>query len=267
MLSFPLLRTTIKSNYIIWLIFAAILAMYFSIIVSMFDPVTLESMDALIESLPPQLLDALNFRLTDTSLLGFIAGYFYGFLIILFPLVYTVIMADRMIARHVDSGSMGFLLSTPNTRVGIALTQAVFLLGSLALLIAFVTLVGIGISQALFPGELELGGFLILNLGAALFYFALSGIGFLASCLFNESKHSLALGGGLPAFFFLVMMLAGVSEELSFLKYFTLMSLFDSNEIVAGAGSVLPGYAALAAIGLVLYAAGIYIFNKKDLPL
>jgi ABC-2 type transport system permease protein len=127
MLSLPLLRTTIKANYIIWLIFAAILAMYFSFIVSMYDPITIDTMNALVEALPPQLVDALNFKTADASLLGFIAGYFYGFLILLFPLIYSVIMADRMIARHVDSGAMGFLLSTPNTRTKIALTQAVFL--------------------------------------------------------------------------------------------------------------------------------------------
>ena len=267
MLNLPLLRSTIKFNYVIWLIFMFILVMYFSIIISMYDPSTKDSMDALLASLPPQLVDAMNFKTVDSTLLGFVAGYFYGFLILLFPLIYSVIMADRMIARYVDTGSMAFLLSTPTKRASVAFTQAVFLLGSLLLLLIAVALVGVGISQALFPGELEIGKFISLNVGAILLYFALSGVGFFASCLFNESKFSLAFGGGIPVAFFLIKMLSAVAEPLSGLKYLSLMTLFDPNEIIAGSSSVLPMYAAMAVIGLVLYAAGIYAFSKKDLPL
>lgn len=267
MLSFPLFRTTLKSNYIIWIIFAAILLMYFTIIVGMFDPTTMQAIEDMVAALPPQVIDAMNFKTADNSLLGFIAGYFYGFLILLFPMIYTVLMADRMIARYVDNGSMAFLLSTPNTRAKIALTQAVFLISSLLLLLAFLTIVGILFSQAIFPGELDVSGFLVLNVGAALLYFALSGIGFFASCLFNERKHSLALGGGLPVLFFLIHMLSNVSEQISGLRYFSIFSLFDTTEIISKGSSVLPAFSALFVIGLVLYAGGIYIFSRKDLPL
>lgn len=267
MLSFPLFRTTFKSNYVIWLIFAAILLMYFTIIIGLFDPTTMESIEAMVAALPPQLIDAMNFKTVDNTLLGFIAGYFYGFLILLFPMIYTVLMADRMIARYVDGGSMSFLLSTPNTRARIALTQAVFLIGSLVLLLALLTLVGAVYSQALFPGELDIPGFILLNAGAALLYFALSGIGFFASCLFNERKHSLALGGGLPVLFFLINMLASVSQQIAGLRYFSLITLFDTAEIISRGSGVLPAFAALAAIGLGLYAGGIYVFSRKDLPL
>lgn len=267
MFSLPLFRNTLKSSYVIWLIFAAILLMYFTTIVSMFDPSTMESMQALVEALPPAMIDALNFKVIENTLLGFIAGYFYGFLILLFPLIFSVIMSDRMIARYVDSGSMAFLLSTPNTRAKIALTQALFLISSLVLLLAFLTLVGIVYTQAILPGELDISGFILLNAGAALLYFALSGIGFFASCLFNERKHSLALGGGLPVLFFLTHTLSGVSEQVSGLRYFSLMTLFDTTAIISRSSSVLPAFAVLFVIGLGLYAAAIYIFSKKDLPL
>lgn len=267
MLSLPLLRTTIKFNYIIWLIFAAIFAMYLSLIASMFDPTTMENMDALVASLPPQLVDAMNFKTDDTSFLGFLVGYFYGFLILLFPSIYSILMADRMIAQHVDSGAMAFLLSTPNTRRKIAFTQAVFLIGSITLLIVFITLVGIATGEAQFPGELDIPRFVLLNAGAALLYFALTGIGFLASCLFSESKYSLTFGGGLFGLFFVFKLLSGVDEEIAFLKYLSLMTLFNPTEITTGGNGVAPAFLVMAAIGLTCYAAGIFIFNKKDLPL
>ena len=265
MISLPLLRATAKNNYIIWSIFAFILALYVSIIISMFDPDTLRSMNAYLETLPPQLVTAMHFESTDPSLLGFLAAYFYGFLILLFPLAYSIIMADRMIAKYVDNGSMAFLLSTPNSRIKIALTQAVFLLSSLLLLIGFVALIGIVVSQALFPNELDIPRFITLNLGAVLLYSALSGIGFFTSCLFNESKYSLAWGGGILVAFLLIQMLASTDEQLSNLKYLSLITLFDPNEIIAGGGNVQSALLALGSIALVLYSSGVYIFSKKDL--
>jgi hypothetical protein len=74
MLSLPLLRTTIKFNYVIWLIFAGILAMYLSIIASMFDPTAMENMDALVASLPPQLVDAMNFKTSRCVFSGIFGG-------------------------------------------------------------------------------------------------------------------------------------------------------------------------------------------------
>jgi ABC-2 type transport system permease protein len=265
MINIPLLRTTVRYNYIIWLIFAFILALYISIILSMFDPDTLNSMNVYLETLPPELIAAMNFQSTEFSLLGFLAAYFYGFLILLFPLIYSIIMADRMIAKLVDSGSMAFLLSTPNSRIKIALTQAVFLLGSLLLLIGCVTLVGIIVSQAFFPGELDIPRFIRLNLGAVLLYIALSGIGFFASCLFNESKHSLAFGGGIPVAFLLLQMLSSAGEQVSNLKYLSLMTLFDPNVIIAGGDTVGLVFLVFTIVALVMYVSGIYIFSKKDL--
>lgn len=266
MVSLPLFRTTLKSNYVIWLVFALILAMYFTIIAGMYDPAAMDVMDTMLAALPAQMVSAMNFTIYTPSLLGFIAGYFYGFLMLFFPLIYMVIMADRMIARLVDNGSMAFLLATPNSRRKIALTQAIFLVGSMIALVAFVTLIGILVGVGMFPGELEIGGFLLLNVGAALLYFALSGVGFLASCLFNESKYSLALGGGLPVLFFLINLLANSGEQLSGLRYATLLTLFDPDAIVTG-GNIWPAFAALAVLGVVLYAVSLVIFSRKDLPL
>jgi ABC-2 type transport system permease protein len=266
MISVPLLKATIRSNYKMLLIFMAITGGYFLSIIGIYDPQSTERAQAMIEALPKELAGAMNFTTIDPTLVGFIAGYFYGFLILFFPLMYSVIIANRMIAKHVDRGSMAYLLSTPSTRVKIAVTQGTFLIAGIGLLIGFVTLLGVGLSAQMFPGKLQTDKFLLLNLGVFLLYFALSGIGFFASCVFNETKNSLAVGAGIPVAFLLLKLLAGVGEELSALKYATLLTLFNPADIIAGAGSVIPSFAALAALGFALYAGGILIFNKKDLP-
>ena len=114
--------------------------------------------------------------------------------------------------------------------------------------------------------EFSVHDYIMLNLGLFLLMFATSSISFIFSCIFNLSKNYMALGGGIPVAFFLFSMMAQVSEDLEVLKYFTLNSLFDTHAILNG-GDYMFGFIALAAIGIVLYTIGVYVFKEKDLPL
>lgn len=266
MLNKTLLKATIKQNYIVFIIIIAVLMMYLPIIIGMYNPETQESLDEMLKMMPQELLSAMGFSSSNHTLLGFIGGYFYGFLILLLPMIYTVIVCNRCIASHVDKGSMAYLLSTPNTRKKIARTQAFFLLVSITLIIAIVTVVGVLISTVQYPGELDIPRFLLLNLGALLLYYALTGIGFFASCFFNDTKNSLAIGAGLPVAFLILQMISNVGEATSFFKYFTLFTLFDANQIIQTSDFILP-FITLGAIAVVMYSAGVHMFHKRDLPL
>ena len=266
-MSLTLFKKTWQSNYKILLIFMAVLTMYMCIIAGMYDPDDLSIVDMLVEmKLSPELLSAMGFTLTDTSLLGFLASYFYGFLMLAFPMVFYIIVANKIIAGLVDKGAMAYLLASPNSRLKVALTQAVSLILFMLLLIAFVTLLGIGFCQISFPGLLDVKYFLMLNLGVFLLHFAVSGISFFASCLFNESRTSLMLGAGLPILFLLIQMLGNAGEKLESFKYFTIFTLFNNMNLIKGEGILVP-LLVLFAIGAVLYGAGVAIFCKKDLPI
>ncbi|HWT76135.1 MAG TPA: ABC transporter permease subunit [Mobilitalea sp.] len=266
MLSKPLLKATIKQNYIVLLIIIGVLMIYMPTIVSMYDPKTQESLNEMLKMMPKEVISAMGFSSPVSDLLSFIATYFYGFLILLLPMIYTIIVANRTIASHVDKGSMAYLLSTPNTRAKIACTQAFYLLTSITLLITFVTLSGISMCQILFPGDLNIKGFILLNLGALLLYYALTGIGFFASCFFNDTKNSLALGAGLPVAFLLFQMVSDIGDATKFFKYLSLYTLFDPATIITGEGYAVS-YLVLVVIGVVMYTAGILSFHKKDLTL
>ena len=114
--------------------------------------------------------------------------------------------------------------------------------------------------------DFDMETYLWLNLGCCLLILAFSGIGFFASCLFNRSKHAMAIGGGLPFAFFIISIIVEMSENLENLKYITLTTLYDTQEILVS-GEFGAGLGVLAGIAAVLYAAGCVIFTKKDLPL
>lgn len=267
MFNWTLWKRTCKSNYIIVLIFAAVLTMYFTIIAGMYDPENLDIVNLLAEmKLSPELLKALGFTLTDTTLLGFLSSYFYGLLMTAFPMVCYIIVGNRLIAGQVDKGSMAYLLATPNTRKKTAVTQASFLLQLVTVLVLFVTLMGVVYCAIKFPGMLDIKAFILLNLGVLLLHFALSGICFFASCLFNESKNSVMLGAGLPVAFLLLQMIANTGEKMEVVKFFTIHTLFNPLNIIHGENFILQFFI-LGGIAALLYICGIFIFTKKDLPI
>lgn len=267
MISFPLFKQTLKSNYKFFIIFLLILTMYFSIIITMYDPANAESMQLLLQSLPKEVVNAMNFNLIGSTFTGFLASYLYGFLIIIFPMIYIIILANRLVAKHIDHGSMAYLLATPNSRKKLVFTQMIYLVASIILLMSSLFLLAYIISEIAFPGMIDLNVFIMLNFGALLLHLAIGSIAFLSSCIFNDTKDSLAFGAGIPILFFLVQMLSNVGDKLSFLKNFTLFSLFNPQRILEGSTSVPISFAVLFIIAILLYSAGIVVFNKKDLPI
>jgi ABC-2 type transport system permease protein len=110
-------------------------------------------------------------------------------------------------------------------------------------------------------------GFIMINVSDFLLMFAVSGISFFASCYFNLTKHSLALGAGLPLGFFVLKIMSQIGgTALKPLQYLTINTFFDAAGIANGDYNPLP-LLALTTIGVALYAISIQVFKTKDLPL
>lgn len=267
MFNFVLFMKALKSNYKLILIFMGVLAMYMSIIIGMYDPEDLDILNQLASlKLSPELLNAMGFTLMDTSLIGFISSYFYGFLMLAFPMICYIILGNKIVASLVDKGSMASILATPNTRISVALTQGVFLLTTITGLIEFVFIWGIFYCSANLSGMLDIKAFILLNIGVLLLHYAISGICFFSSCLFNESRNSLMLGAGVPIAFLLLQMLSNANKEIEVFRLLTIFSLFQPTKLIAGE-NILPQIISLVSITIVLYLGGVIAFNKKDLPL
>jgi len=132
-------------------------------------------------------------------------------------------------------------------------------------LTAYAAVMGIIACEVSFPGELEIGKFVLLNLGALCLHFFIGGICFLCSCIFNDTKYSVGFGAGIPALAFIIQMLANAGEKLENAKYVTFFTLFNPDGITAGETGALWGMAALFVGAVVLFVSAITIFNKKDL--
>lgn len=261
MFSKTIFKQTLKANLKLWIIFTVITAAFLGILIAVFEPATISGVTNMVEGTP--LADLLQ----NTTFLGMLSSTFYTLHGVLLPLVYVIMTANSLIASQVDRGSMAYLLSTPTKRTTVVITQAVYLITALLKMFVIVTVIGIAAIH-FFQNDVELNisDFLLLNLGLFLLMFATSGISFLFSCMFNLTKHSLALGAGIPIAFFLFELMSTVSSNLEKFKYVTLNTLFDRVAILTGDSFVVQ-FVILAALGIVLYGIGIRIFKEKDLPL
>lgn len=261
-----LFKREMKSGYKLLLIFMGVLTMYVSMIIAMFDPKLGDSLTMFSKSMP-ELFAAFGMAGVGSTMLEFVANYLYGFLLIAFPIVFIILMSSRLMARYIDRGSMAYLLASPHKRRNIALTQIASMVVNLLLLVSFVTVLGISISQLMFAGELDIPRYIMLNicwLGLLLF---LGSVCFCSASIFTETKYSLGVGGGVCIAFILIQMLSQAGDKFSALKYVTPLSLFAPKEIVAGNEQYMWYCLALAVASIVFFGIGAAVFEKRDLSL
>lgn len=264
-MSWLLFKDGVKSSWKPFVIFTAVMSMYFAIIATMFDPEMGAALKEF-EKAMPELMAMMGMSDGDSSLIGFIASYLYGFIVPVIPMVYAIIMGNSLVAKRVDSGSMAYLLAAPVPRLKIVLTQMCVLVTGVFLMLSIATVLGITTCHAYFPGELDTGKFLLLNLGALALHICISGICFFASCLFSETRYSLAAGAGIPALCYIIQMIANAGDKLENAKYATFFTLFNPNSIIAGESSAHMGLLVLIVAGVVLYTLACVVFTRKDIP-
>lgn len=233
---------------------------------------------SLLDSLPKEVSDALE-EIGQADLYTLIVGsIFYKLAGLLLPIIYMIMASNNLISGQVDSGSMAYVLSTSTKRKTVVFTQAVYLVGSLFAMFALTTATGC-VCLAIVGTDLGLtyGNLLLLNLGAFLVLFALSGLNFFTSCYFDRSKHSMAIGGGLSIFALVAAMLGLFGspviptvvrlDSLNYFNYTTIITMFDVVSIMDGTTAFIWKFAILAVLGIIGIIAGSLKFVKKDLPL
>ena len=239
----------------------------------------IEATASITDQIDEKVAEALS-ELGNMDIYGLIIGsIFYRIAGILLPMVYVIMVANGLLAGQVDSGSMAYVLSTPTKRRTVSTTQMLYLLVSLFAMFACVTAVSV-VSIWIVGGNafaINFGEILLFNLGAFLTMFAFAGFCFMCSAIFNRTKYSLSIGGGISIFMLVctILGLFGSSvvpsamriDQMNFFNYLSLITLFDTTSILSGGLNYLIGFGVLAIVGIVTFVVGTFCFDKKDLPL
>lgn len=240
---------------------------------------------SIVSSLPDSMTGFIS-QLGSTDLYGLIVGIFmFGVVVVLLPLVYTIILANSLVSEKIETGSLAFTLSTPIKRSTYVTTQAIYLVLS-ELFIGVVTLIfgliareiGVAIGGTQLQNSFPVSDVVLYGIGSICTMIALSGVCFLSSCIFNKTRLSITVGGGLNIFFFICSILGFFGSEaltptirieaMGYFRYFTIMSLNNGVAVINDNFALFfIELVILLIISALCYIAGILVFNKKDLPL
>ena len=231
------------------------------------------------DQMPANVQLALN-ELGNMDIYGLIIGsIFYRIAGLLLPMVFVIMVANGLLAGQVDSGSMAYVLSTPTKRRTVTVTQMTYLILSLLAMFLLLTCVSV-VSVFVVGGNnfaINYAEILLFNLGAFLTMFAIAGYCFMCSSLFNRTKYSMSIGGGLTIFCLVCTILGLFGSSvvpsamrigaMDFFNYLSIITFFDTVSIMNGTLAYLWKFAILLGIGIVTFIIGVFRFDKKDLPL
>ncbi|MCQ2794228.1 MAG: ABC transporter permease subunit [Bacilli bacterium] len=318
--SWPLFRQSIKSNRVLWLVMALGSAAIFIIVnlvvgtKAIFTNIDMQAVQQYVKDEGMSwlqvlgLLEKMGFSLariqimTQIDLNSILNELIYKIAGVLLPMIYVMIVSNRLLASQVSDGSMAYVLSTPTNRKKVVRTQYLFLFLSLVAMYLVISICAIGsgaialaiVNQTIpFAQQTSFATYFLRSFlycfSSFLAMFGLSGVCFGASALFNKSSQSIAVGGGSCVFAFLfcilglfshkVLVSAGVGvEAMKIFNYLSIYTLIDtesiSNFAKAATGVDAPisfnwiwELCILFVIGVSLAYVGARRFEKKDLPL
>lgn len=262
-----LFKANLKSNYGIIIFILGMLIMYTSIAIGMYDPSSAEGLAGMMDLMPEAMVKAFGFDGLGTEMTSYLSNYLFGFIYLTFPVIFIVVVANNLMVKHVESGSMTYLLTTPNTRRVIARSQAVFLGTSLTFIMGINLLLAVVMAEIMFPSKLDIVAYSSLNLATLGCLYMVSSMAFFVSATFNDSKKALSISAGIPILFIVLKMLAAVGESVAFLKYFSLFSLVDVSKILdKPLDGIFIFFVTLLGGSLVYYVA-VLAFDRRSLSI
>ena len=318
-ISKPLFNQSFKSLRVLWLVLTAGAALIFIIInlaigsKNIFTNIDIGSVNKYIKDENLSwltvlgLLENMGFSLSriqamsQMDLNSILAELIYKIAGVLLPMIYVIIASNKLVVSQVSDGSMAYVLSTPTNRKTVVRTQYVFLILSITVMYAIITVSALaseGISTLIVMHKGNTVRWipvrtLLFCFGSFVAMFGIGGICFGASCFFNKSNQAIAVGGGICVLSFIccIMGLFGnpafvaVGIGVKSMYYFNYLSLFyliDTSSMSSFCNAIfIPKeydlsvqcfewiweLAILIVIGAVFAFIGGRRFVKKDLPL
>lgn len=222
------------------------------------------AMLAVLDSFPPQLMAALSmnaFNLTTVS-------GFYGIMITYFGLILSiaaVMWGNDIISKEERNKTVEFSLTLPVTRGKVVTAKtAVVVLNSIVLLLVTwgVTIVG---AQKYQPDS-EFYQFVAISMLAyLLMQLIFLAMGILIGCAMKRHKRSGSLAVSILLGTYFASILAGLSKDLEFLKYFSPFKYFDGG-LMLRESRLEPNFILLSlGIIIVCMIGAFYSYTRRDL--
>lgn len=221
------LKVNLKS-FIMWtLIISSII-----IVAYLFYPALDEtaSFDELLESLPKELLMALNMDIVNINTpYGWFATEGYLMLALLGG-CYSSLLGGSIVIKEESEKTIEFLMSKPISRVKIIkdkLIAGLIYIFSLNLILFFVSFIGLTLLD-----DLNFKMLLLLSGSVLFIHFIFYFLSLFISLFFKKSKKMVGISLGLVLGTYFLQVLAMLDEKIEFLKYFSPHEYFSARYII-----------------------------------
>lgn len=255
----------LKANFKSLVIWSVIIALLITIAVAKFsafagDP----SMLAMLDAMPPAMLDALNMRAFNlTTLSGF-----YGIMFVYFGLMGAIAAAmwgSDILSKEERDKTVEFSLVLPVSRSRVITAKALAALVNCLALVFITWAVSLVAVQSYAPDQ-AYHDFLALEMqamfGIELIFLA---IGLLLGAAMQQYKLSSSAAVAIILTTYFMSIVASLQTDLDFLKYFTPFKYFDAGELFRSGQLSTLSLLLTAAIVVVCLAGAYWAYNKRDL--
>lgn len=254
-MNWTLYKVFFKKNLTLWAIFVGVCCLYLLIMTftkEMLDEVMAEMMGG-----------------QGTDILTYLATTYFDSIITMFPMVFYVMVAHKLVAKAVDNTSMSTYLTSGISRRTYTATAAVYLLSSIFLL--FAILFGLGAACMYSIESINLVNYANVVLSSMLCTMLLAMVSFFMSNYFAGTKMGLGLAIAVPVAFLIVFMIGETVAGISGLQWVQYLSPFgwtDMGKIAAGTYNLwwLAQLGYLIGIGVLFYLS-VFFFKRKQLSI
>jgi len=255
----------LKANFKSLVIWSVIITLLIMVAVAKFSAFAgAPDMLAMLDSIPPAMLDALNMRAFNlTTLSGF-----YGVMFIYFGLMGAIAAAmwgSDIISKEERDKTVEFSLVLPVSRSRVVSAKALAALVNCVALVLITYAVSLVAVRPYNPDQafynllaLEMQAMLVIELIFLAF-------GLLLGCAMKQYKRSASTAVAVILVAYVMSILSVMQEKLDFLKYFTPFQYFDASDLFR-TGRMNGAYLLLSAVIIVACVVAAYwSYGRRDL--
>lgn len=248
----------------ITVVFAAILTMYTSIIIGMYDPEAGKAMLELIKSMP-KFFETVGITSVVDTLVKHLNSYLFGFIYKVFPLVMVVFGTWAVYVKPLTTKTLTTEMSAPISRGQIAATQIVSLVTQVIALMGYVFVLTLVLSEINFPGELDRAVYMRLMFGLIGLLLFESALCYAVAIVVPRAQ--LGIGIALCLAFLLMQMLAQAADSVSWLELCTPLTLFNQTGLMEGSKIAFLQAIILYLLAVLFFSGSAFYFTRKNITL
>ena len=178
---------------------------------------------------------------------------------------YAALLGSTILSREEDDQTIEFLLSKPISRNQILLGKGLVVVINLILMtmVSFITL----ILTFLIIDEIRFTTILLLVIGPFLLQVIFASISFVISIFVTKSRQVMSISLGLVIGLFFLDVIATLTDQFEFLKYFTPYEYVNAVDIINN--HAINWIYLIISLGLIILSifSSWYFYNKKDILL